>query len=419
MTTQERPHDMTSGLIKRIALSTTLTAATALTLATGAMAQGAFSPAVTVNDQVVTNYEIDQRARLLTIMNTPGDTYAEAREQLIDDRLKLQAARIVGITVAEEGIQAGLADFAQRVNLSVEDMFKALATEGIDEETMRDFIVSGVTWRGFVQARFGANVQLTEEEIDRAIASNTGSGGLRVLLSEIVIPLTPQTQAQVMGLTQQLSEIRSFDDFEQAARTYSQSPTKDDGGRIPWMSVTNLPPQLRPLIAALSPGEVTAPVQLPNAVALFQMRRVEESNRTEPRYSAIDYAMFYLPGGRTPENLAKAKEIAITIDRCDDLYGAAKDLPPEVLVRESQAPGEIPSDIALELAKMDDNEITTNLTTAGNQSLIMLMLCGRTAELGEELSRDEVANVLRNQRLESYADSYLSQLRAQAHIVEQ
>lgn len=305
------------------------------------------------------------------------------------------------------------------MNLSVEDMFKALATEGIDEETMRDFIVSGVTWRGFVQARFGANVQLTEEEIDRAIASNTGSGGLRVLLSEIVIPLTPQTQAQVMGLTQQLSEIRSFDDFEQAARTYSQSPTKDDGGRIPWMSVTNLPPQLRPLIAALSPGEVTAPVQLPNAVALFQMRRVEESNRTEPRYSAIDYAMFYLPGGRTPENLAKAKEIAITIDRCDDLYGAAKDLPPEVLVRESQAPGEIPSDIALELAKMDDNEITTNLTTAGNQSLIMLMLCGRTAELGEELSRDEVANVLRNQRLESYADSYLSQLRAQAHIVEQ
>ncbi len=308
---------------------------------------------------------------------------------------------------------------ARAIVTAPENLLKALKGEGIDEETMRDFIVSGITWRGFVQARFGGNVQITEEEIDRAVASNTGSGGLRVLLSEIVIPITPQTEAQVMGLAQQLSEISSFSDFEQAARTYSQSPTKDDGGRIQWMSVTNLPPQLRPLIAALSPGEVTAPVPLPNAVALFQMRRVEESDRREPTYSAIDYAMHYLPGGRTPENLAKAKEIANRIDRCDDLYGVAKDLPPEVLVRESLAPGDIPRDIALELAKMDDNEITYALTTANNQSLIMLMLCGRTADFGEELSREDVANALRNQRLENYAESYLSQLRAQARIIEQ
>ncbi|WP_132859616.1 peptidylprolyl isomerase [Shimia isoporae] len=410
---------MTSRLTKRFALSTTLAVIVGLSSPLDVSAQGAFSPAITVNDQVVTNYEIDQRARLLTIMNTPGDTYSEARKQLIDDRLKVQAARIAGVSVPEEGVQAGLAEFAQRVNMQPDEMLKALASEGIDEETMRDFITSGVTWRGFVQARFGGSVQISEEEIDRAVASNTGAGGLRVLLSEIVIPMTPQTQGQVMGLAQQLSEIRSFEDFEQAAITYSQSPTKDDGGRIQWMSVTNLPPQLRPLIAALSPGEVTAPVQLPNAVALFQMRRVEESNRPAPRYSEIDYAMYYLAGGRTPETLAQARDIANRIDRCDDLYGIAKDLPPEVLFRESQAPGEIPRDIALELAKMDDNEISTALTTANGQTLIMLMLCGRTAEFGEELSRDEVAAALRNQRLDNFAESYLSQLRAQAHIIEQ
>lgn len=419
MTTQERLNDMTSSPFKRVALSAALAATSLLAFTMDAAAQGAFSPAVTVNDQVVTNYEIDQRARLLTIMNTPGNTLEEARSQLIDDRLKVQAARQVGISVPEEGVQAGLAEFAQRVNMKPDDLLKALKGEGIDEETMRDFIISGVTWRGFVQARFGANVQVTEEEIDRAVASNTGSGGLRVLLSEIVIPITPQTQDQVMGLAQQLSDIRTLSEFEQAARTYSQAPTKDDGGRIQWMSVTNLPPQLRPLIAALSPGEVTAPVPLPNAVALFQMRRVEESNRREPTYSAIDYAMHYLPGGRTPENLAKAKEIASKIDRCDDLYGIAKDLPPEVLVRESLPPREIPRDIAIELAKMDDNEITYALTSANNQSLIMLMLCGRTADLGEELSREDVANALRNQRLENYGESYLSQLRAQARIIEQ
>ncbi|MGR3711793.1 MAG: peptidylprolyl isomerase [Shimia sp.] len=419
MTKQERTNHMTSCLFKRFAFSTAVAATALLGLAQSSQAQGAFSPAITVNDQVITNYEIEQRARLLTIMNTPGDAITVSREQLIDDRLKIQAANIVGVVAQEEGIQSGLEDFALRVNMNPDEMFKALASEGIDEETMRDFIVSGITWRAYVQARFGGSVQITEEEIDRAVASNTGSGGLRVLLSEIVIPTTPQTMAQVRSLADQISDITDFDDFAAAARAYSQAPTKDDGGRVDWMSVTNLPPQLRPLIASLSPGEVTAPVPLPNAVALFQMRRVEESDRRAPNYAAIDYAMFYLPGGRTPENLAKATELAGRIDRCDDLYGIAKDLPPEQLVRESQAPGEVPRDIAIELAKLDNNEISTALTTQNGQSLVMLMLCGRTVELGEELSREDVAGALRNQRLENYSESYLSQLRAEARIIEQ
>ncbi|SFM16321.1 peptidylprolyl isomerase [Shimia aestuarii] len=383
-----------------------------------AQAQSAFSPAIIVNDRVVTYYEIEQRALLLAIMNTPGDVRKLAREQLIEDRLKLEAAEIAGITPSEDGIQAGIAEFAQRVNMPPEDMIKALAAEGVDEETMRAFTFSGLAWRGVIQTRFGSRVQITEEEIDRAIASNSGAGGIRVLLSEIVIPATPQTREQVTSLATQLSQIRSFADFENAARTYSGAPTKQDGGKIDWMSITNLPPQLRPLISALGPGEVTDPVQLPNAVAIFQMRGIEETGRRAPSYSAIDYAMLYIPGGRTPETLARAQEIRDTIDRCDDLYGLAKGQPAGTLVREAQAPGKIPRDIALELAKLDDNEVSTALTTANRQSLIFLMLCGRTAQLGEELSREDVAGALRQQRLQSFADSYLEQLRADAIIVE-
>mgnify|MGYP000875845580 CR=1 FL=1 len=44
---------------------------------------------------------------------------------------------------------------------------------------------------------------------------------------------------------------------------------------------------------------------------------------------------------------------------------------------------------------------------------------GRTAEINDkDLSREDVAASLRNLRLESYANSYLSQLRAQARITE-
>lgn len=422
---QEDTHTMTPRFLTP--LKTSPHAAKTLMLSAAALfltfhgpsfAQSAFSPAIQVNDGVVSYYEIEQRAMLLKVMNAPGNLNDLAREQLVDDRLKLQAARNIGISPSEEGVQNGLDNFAQRVNMKPDEMIKALAAEGIDEETMRDFIISNIAWGGVVQTRFGANADVSEDQIDLAIASNSGSGGIRVLLSEIVIPVTPQTQVQVQGLASQLSEIQSFEEFEAAAREYSGSSTREQGGKIDWINITNLPAELRPTITALRKGDVTAPLPLPNAVALFQLRGVQETGRTTPSYSAIDYAMYLLPGGRTPDNLATAADIKARVNRCDDFYGVAYGQPIEQLQREARAPSEIPRDIALELAKMDDSEITYNLTTANGQSLIMLMLCGRTAQLSEEVSREDVARSLRNQRLESYAESYLSQLRAESRIVE-
>ncbi len=407
-------------LISRLATTLPVALALALPLSDTAHAQSAFSPAITINDRSVTYYEIEQRALLMSVMGATGDLRKLAREQLIDDRLKLQAAAAAGIAPTEEGITNGVDDFARQTNLPTPEMLKALAQEGIDESTVRAFVASGIIWRGVVQTLYGSKVDISEAEIDRAIAANTGSGSVRVLLSEIVMPATNQTREAVTNTASQFTSITSFAEFEAAARANSAASTKDQGGHIDWMSITNLPPQLRPLISALGTGQVTDPVQLPTAVAVFQLRGIEETGRQAANYSAIDYAMLLFPGGRTAENLEHAREIDIKTDRCDDLYGLARDMPRENLIRETQAPGEIPRDIALELAKMDDNETSTNLTTANGQALIFLMLCSRTADLGqeEEISREQISQVLRTQKLESYADSYLNQLRAEARITE-
>jgi peptidyl-prolyl cis-trans isomerase SurA len=104
------------------------------------------------------------------------------------------------------------------------------------------------------------------------------------------------------------------------------------------------------------------------------------------------------------------------VDTCDDLYGIAKGQPEERLVIEVLPVAEIPADYAMELAQLDDNEVSTALTTADGQNLVFLMLCGRTRVLPEEVSRDEVLAQLRNQRIQAYANSYLEELKSDAHI---
>lgn len=382
-----------------------------------ATAQGLFAPVITVNDQVITRYELEQRAEFLKLLGIPGNPDQLAREALIEDRLKLQAVKSVDLEITPEEIEAGIEELSSRTELSPEEFIKALEQGGVSVETLRDFAKVNVAWRDLIRGLYLSRARPSDAEIDRAIGSG-GNGGVRVLLSELIIPVTPQTQDQVDDLAAQVSQVRSFAAFSDAASKYSATQTRTNGGRMDWINLNDLPPGLRPLILELTPGEVTDPIALPEAVALFQLRDIKESAVSAPRYSAIDYALYYLPGGRTPEAMGRAARIANDIDTCDDLYGIAKGQPPTQLEMLSQKPSEIPRDVAVELAKLDEGEVSTVLTRSNGQTLVLLMMCGRTAEANEEATREQVAQALIQQRLTAYAESYLDQLHADANIVE-
>ncbi len=397
-----------------------LSCAALLTLSapTPTLAQNLFATAIKVNDRSITNFEIEERIRFLRLLRAPGEHKSLAREQLIDDRLKLGAAAAVGITPTIEEVQTGMEEFAGRANLTREEFVKAIEAGGVSEQAFRDFVASGLAWRQLIQAKFGGRIDVSEAEVDRALASTGAIGGVRVLLSEIIMPAPPPQAAKVQERAERISQVKTIAGFASEARRHSASPSRGRGGKLDWLPIAQLPAQLRPLILGLAPGEVTSPIPLPNAIALFQLRDIQETDAADPKYAAIEYAAYYIAGGRTEAALATARKIENRVDRCDDLYGVAKGQDASVLDRGAKKPSEIPADIALELAKMDPGETSTTLTRSGGQTLVLLMLCSRTPALEQEVDRAQLSLGLRNQRLESYSDGYLEQLRADARITE-
>ena len=390
----------------------------ALMTAAPVAAQNLFAPVAKVNENVVTEYEVQQRQRFLQVLNAPGATREDAITALIDERLRNEAVSEAGIALTPEGTNDALAEFAGRANLSTEEFITALGQAGVSRETFRDFVTNSVGWRELIRARYNARVQISEAEIDRALGATRG-GGIRVLLSEIIIPAPPQNAAEVNALAERIAQSGSTSEFSNFASQYSATASRGRGGRLEWQDVSALPESLQPLILALSPGEVTAPLPIPNAVALFQLRDIQETGVSAPSYADVEYAAYYIAGGRSEAALAQAASIRGRIDTCDDLYGVAKGQPAEVLQRETKAPAEIPQDIAIELSKLDAGEVSTALTRANGQTLMFLMLCGRTAAANEGASREDVVAELRQQRLAGYADQLLEQLRADARIARQ
>jgi peptidyl-prolyl cis-trans isomerase SurA len=380
------------------------------------MTAAQFAPAITVNDSVVSEFEIDQRVIMLRAFRTPGNLKDVAREQLIEDRLKLEALNSAGLRITDEGLVDAMAEFATRGNLELDQFITVLGQSGVSEETFRDFIRVNVSWRDFIRTRFNDRAQVSEADIDLALGQSGASSSIEVLLSEIIIPAPPERAQQANATADRIAQLTSTSAFEAEARRVSALPSRTRGGRLDWLPISNYPAGLRGLLLNLAPGEITAPLPITNGVALFQMRGVREVPRAAPEAAAIEYAAFYIAGGLSERGLAAARRIDARVDTCDDLYGVAQGLPEDQLERDVLPPADIPADVAMELAKLDTGETSYVLTRANGETLVFLMMCGRTPALDDGVDRETIRGQLRTQRLNTYADALLADLRAAATI---
>ena len=376
-----------------------------------AMAQdNPFAPAITVNGRVITNFELKQRIIFFSLLQPNADATAEARKSLIEDRLRQYAAEKMGIEVSPEEVAAGMENFAARVNLSADEFLQALAPRGVSAETFRDFVQTGILWRETVRAKYLAKTTVSERQIDRAIAGGIAAGGeVKLLLSEIAIARGGVTDALVLA-NRIKGDVRSSAAFSAAARVHSAAPNAAAGGQLDWLLLTDLPPAVADQVAGLKLGEMTDPIQGPEAVSLYFLRDKSLTKGESSGAMAVDYLRFVVANG------TDTARITADVDRCEDLMPFARGLPEEILQRETVAESAVPADLAAALRNLDAGE-TQVITTAAGQTAV-LMLCSRQSLSDVAPSRDDVRGQLLNQKMALRAQNYLEELRTEANITE-
>lgn len=410
-----------------------MAASTVLGPVAPANAQNPFEPIVYVNDRAVTRFELEQRMRFIDVIGTAAT--AETVEQaLIDDRLRLQAARQMGIDVTEEALQAGLDEFAGRAGMSAAQFIVELEGAGIEDQVFRDFVEAGIAWRTVIRQRVIPSINVSDAEIDQELKRQIETPIVTaVLLSELIIPAPPgQEQAALDRADAIAASNPSEAQFAAAARQYSASGSAAAGGRLNWVALENLPPSLRPIILSLQPGDITQPLTVPGAVVMFFMRDTRGTLRPGAREQVLDYMTL---------RLASASEAAALAARsrgCDDLYLQAGSGAAAAITRQTQSQNAIPALIATQLASLDDDEAAVIDHGTGAD---LVMLCSRQPALVAEAEaavattalpedgveeaipdtealpdRAMVRNELYNRKANAAADALLAELRANALI---
>jgi len=237
--------------------------------------------AAVVNDDVITSQDLLGRLNLaLATSGLPNDEASRRRlapqvlRGFVDEKLQLQEAERLGLSVTDAEIDQALDTIAQRNGIGRDDLVRYLQARNVDPRTLRDQLRAQIAWIKVVQREVRPRITVSQEQVDLALRRDAAEGGVEVLLSEILLPVYERGQeATVLAQAQELvASLRGGTDFAALASQVSSSASSDNRGDLGWVRTATLAPELRERIMVLQPGQVSDPIVGPNGVQIFQVR---------------------------------------------------------------------------------------------------------------------------------------------------
>jgi peptidyl-prolyl cis-trans isomerase SurA len=401
-----------------------------LLLTAGAVAQETRIAAV-VNDDVISIADLEGRIRLVLFSSRLPDNEQvrqrvtpQVMRALIDEKLELQEAKKYKIKISDKEIADAIERLEQQNNLPKGGLDQLLKTNGIPRAALVAQITANLAWNKVIEGKLASTATVSDQEINETLAqikSNIGKPQSRV--GEIFLAVdNPNQEAEVKSLADRLAEqIRSGTAFSAVAQQFSQSPTAAVGGDLGWVLPGELPPDISKAVDGMQPGQLSAPIRANGGYYLLYLAERRTVGQASPGDATISFARIGFPAPRNAppadrqRAVAEAEHVSETMHSCGELmkYGHERSAQLTGEVRDVKV-GSLPAQVQSLLAGLKVAEASKPVNFG--DVIGVVMVCDRQAPPSPILTREQVAESLQRQRLETLAQRYLRDLRRAAYV---
>lgn len=289
----------------------------------------------TVNDSVITGYDLRQRMLMLIAMTqvepTPENIPAiqqQALNALIDERLQNQElAKYEDLKVSDEEVDREIAAMAQEVGTTAETYVNFLAQGGIRPQTFREQIRTQIGWSQLVGGRFQGRARVSRSAVAAALRqASEAAAKKQYLIGEIFIEASRVggQQAALNGANQLVQQMVQGAPFQAVAQQFSAAPSSTRGGDAGWVVEGTVPPTLQVALDQLGPGQLSRPIPVEGGVYIIYMR--DKRDGASASLVSMKQIMVELPETATEAEVAAAAQRLETLRpqlTCDNMLARA------------------------------------------------------------------------------------------------
>jgi peptidyl-prolyl cis-trans isomerase SurA len=406
-------------------------------------AQNSTGVAATVNEAVISNYDLDQRTALFVAtsgIRPTDENLPQIRTQVLrsleDETIETQEAAKHKVTATRAEVEKALQNIAEDNKLTINQLLAQIGQAGVTATTFRQQVSAQIIWQKLVAARYGSEVMISDQQINEAMDRlKQGADKPQFLLSEIYFGVDkPEDETSVKASAEQIAaQIKQGAPFTTVAGQFSQSPSAADGGDIGWVVQGQLADELDHALADLRPGQIAGPIRAEGGyyVLLLRDRRepagskmIAETTPQADANAAVTLDRFLIPLPANPDAAIKDRGMTLANNvrnqarSCADLPIIAKQLQGTVYTRlGSVNPKDLEPQLRDALAMTGPGEAVKPFFSQAGVELILRCdtVPSRVGTL-ELPSREQLQQQLALQQMSLYAKSYLRDLRRNAIV---
>ena len=393
-----------------------------------------------VNQELVTNAELQQRiarisegaAREKTPLPPPDELRKQVLDVLINERVQVTNARETGQRLDEAELDRAVLNVAVQNKMTLPQLRARLQEQGLAYTAFRTNLRDQLLMERVREREVNARIKVSNEEIDAAIERRRASaeGGMQLNLAQILVTVPENASPAEVGQRQARAEaamarVKAGESFETVAREISEDGNRAQGGVIGMRAADRLPDLFVDFVKPLKTGEV-APTLLRSGAGFHVLKLVERSQglgagftvpQTRARHILLrpsaqlsqeaagrrlaEFKAQIASGAKTFEQLAQANSEDGSASRGGDLGWAS--------------PGMFVPEFEDTMNGLPINGISEPIISRFGVHLIQV-LERREAALDTKQQREQVRNVLREQKFEDAYSDWIRDLRGRAYV---
>ena len=397
------------------------------------------SIAAVVNGDVITNDDVDNRARFFALATgQQGGTDVVDRlkpqilQQLSNERLELQEILRRGIVVNDKQVASALGEIEKNNNMAPGVLQQKLRGLGVDPGTLISQIRTQIGWNQVLRQVVGGMGRPTDADINRQLKLMTDKKGApQYNVGEIFIPINSPAAAPGADRFAQsvIQQLRAGAPFPIIAAQFSQGETALQGGALGWVGADQLDPAVAQLVTQMPVGAVSNPVPVAGGIVIVQLRGTQQAGQTNNGAGAniiLNVRQIFLPfssplNEQNPtqqqrDTMAKLHAIEVSAKSCADVEAANK---AAGNVKPSN-PGPVnlaqvtPAAFQTLLSNLPVGRVSPPLIADNGVSAVMI--CSRDTQAAAAPTRTQIADQLFQSRVGLAAQQTLDDLHRQGSI---
>jgi|TARA_Y100000310_G_scaffold213472_1_gene214419 peptidyl-prolyl cis-trans isomerase SurA len=243
-----------------------------------------------VNSEIVTQSAVEERSMALSQQLNQGLQNAlptgdalmqQALDNIIEEKLKIQEAKKLGLEVDEENVTMALDDIKEKNSFSDSDFEALLERDGSSLENYKAIIRDQILASRVTQMELGRRAKVTDRQIKRYYNRNRKNywEAPKVRARHILFIIDKKTPKEDIRLKEIkalkiLRRVRAGEDFVQLAKKHSEDVSAHLGGDIGTIERGKMVKEFENAVFRLKAGEVSEIVRTPYGLHIIKCDEV-------------------------------------------------------------------------------------------------------------------------------------------------